>query len=150
MITDFGEWSLVKCGAWTQGPVLAQQLRLLEGFRDQLRYVDGRPDARTVHLATECAKLAFADREAWYGDTDVDLGMLLSWEYAEQRRALVGEEASAELRPGGPNPGDSRRARAYARRSGWNGQLGEPTVDAVRDGPGATPCTSTWSTPKAT
>jgi gamma-glutamyltranspeptidase / glutathione hydrolase len=131
VITDFGEWSLVKCGAWTQGPVLAQQLRLLEGFRDQLRYVDGRPDARTVHLATECAKLAFADREAWYGDTDVDLGMLLSWEYAEQRRALVGEEASAELRPGGPNP----RLPAVLERTlggqGGTGALGEPTVDAV-------------------
>ena len=30
--------------------------------------MDGRPTARTVHLATECAKLAFADREAFYGD----------------------------------------------------------------------------------
>ena len=59
-------WSLVKAGAWTQGPVLAQQLRLLEGC--DLSYVDGKPTAETVHLAVEAAKLAFADREAWYGD----------------------------------------------------------------------------------
>ncbi|WP_043536007.1 gamma-glutamyltransferase family protein [Saccharomonospora cyanea] len=131
VITDFGEWSLVKCGAWTQGPVLAQQLRLLEGFRDQLRYVDGRPDARTVHLATECAKLAFADREAHYGDTDVDLDTLLSWEYAESRRALIGDEASGELRPGGTNP---RLPAVLERTRGelaGTGAIGEPTVDAV-------------------
>ncbi|OQO90761.1 gamma-glutamyltransferase [Saccharomonospora piscinae] len=129
VVTDFGEWSLVKCGAWTQGPVLAQQLRLLEGFRDRLRYDNGRPDAETVHLAAECAKLAFADREAWYGDTDVDLATLLSWEYAQQRRALVGDEASGELRPGGPDP---RLPAVLARTQGeaaGTGAVGEPTVD---------------------
>jgi len=56
-----------------------------------------------VHLATECAKLAFADREAWYGDSsDVPLDDLLSAGYADERRALVGESASMELRPGSP------------------------------------------------
>jgi gamma-glutamyltranspeptidase/glutathione hydrolase len=58
-----------------------------------------------VHTVTECAKLAFADREAWYGDprqTSVPLEELLSAGYADQRRALVGPEASADLRPGAP------------------------------------------------
>jgi gamma-glutamyltranspeptidase len=49
-----------------------RQLRLLAGFADELAYVDGRPTAHTVHPAAECAKLAFADREAFYGD-DPDL-----------------------------------------------------------------------------
>ncbi|WP_460443855.1 gamma-glutamyltransferase family protein, partial [Amycolatopsis cihanbeyliensis] len=102
LITDLGGWGLVKCGAWTQGPVLAQQLLMLREFADDLAYVDGVPTARTVHLAAECAKLAFADREAWYGDAEVPVGALLSPEYAAQRAALVGARASAELRPGSP------------------------------------------------
>jgi Gamma-glutamyltransferase len=53
-----------------------------------------------VHVLTECAKLAFADRDACYGDADVPLDRLLSREYADERRALVGDEASGELRPG--------------------------------------------------
>jgi gamma-glutamyltranspeptidase/glutathione hydrolase len=100
---ELGEWTLAKCGPWSQGPVLAQQLLLLDGFADELGYVEGVPTARTVHLATECAKLAFADREAWYGDSpDVPLDDLLSRGYADQRRRLVGECASTELRPGSP------------------------------------------------
>ena len=71
----FGEFSVHTCGPWSQGPVLAQQLLLLGGFADELCYMENVPSARTVHLATECAKLAFADREAWYGDSsDVPLG----------------------------------------------------------------------------
>jgi gamma-glutamyltranspeptidase/glutathione hydrolase len=60
-----------------------------------------------VHTVVECAKLAFADREAWYGDpafTDVPLELLLSDGYADERRALVGDDANEDLRPGGPDP----------------------------------------------
>ena len=63
--------------------------------------------AELVHTVVECAKLAFADREAWYGDpdfTEVPLDLLLSKAYADERRALVGEQASADMRPGGPGP----------------------------------------------
>src|SRR5207237_8307066 len=59
-----------------------------------------------VHIVTECAKLAYADREAWYGDPDfVDVPMqtLLSSAYNDTRRRLVGERASLELRPGRPD-----------------------------------------------
>jgi gamma-glutamyltranspeptidase/glutathione hydrolase len=100
---ELDQWTVAKCGPWSQGPVLAQQLLLLRGFVDQLRYVDGVPTADTVHLATECAKLAFADREAWYGDSaEVPLNALLSPAYADERRTLVGKCASMELRPGSP------------------------------------------------
>jgi gamma-glutamyltranspeptidase/glutathione hydrolase len=95
-------WTVCKTGPWGQGPVLLQQLRLLDP-------VDlagmGLGSAAYVHIVAECAKLAFADREAWYGDPaafDVPLKELLDREYADARRALVGEEASLELRPGSP------------------------------------------------
>ncbi|MFD8492523.1 gamma-glutamyltransferase family protein [Amycolatopsis sp. NPDC059657] len=127
LITDVGDWGLVKLGAWTQGPALAQQVLLLDGFRDELSYVDGVPTARTVHLATECAKLAFADREAWYGDTEVPLDLLLSAEYTAARRALISDEASAELRPGngGRLPAIIEKLRGAQAGSG---ATGEPTV----------------------
>jgi gamma-glutamyltranspeptidase / glutathione hydrolase len=95
-------WTVCKTGPWGQGPVLLQQLRLLEE-------VDlagmGLGSTAYVHTVVECAKLAFADREAWYGDPaafDVPLDGLLDPAYADRRRALVGLEASLELRPGSP------------------------------------------------
>ena len=56
-----------------------------------------------MHTVVECAKLAFADREAYYGDPDfvqVPLNQLLSAAYNDERRKLVGQTASLELRPG--------------------------------------------------
>lgn len=97
-----GGWTVAKCGPWTQGMALLQQLQLLAGF--DLSYRDGLPTAQTVHLAVECAKLAFADREAWYGDDpDVPVAALLDPAYADARRALVADTASFELRPGSPD-----------------------------------------------
>jgi gamma-glutamyltranspeptidase / glutathione hydrolase len=95
-------WTVCKTGPWGQGPVFLQQLRLLEGF--DLAGL-GLGSAAYVHTVAECAKLAFADREAWYGDPagfDVPLDGLLDPAYADRRRALVTEEASLELRPGSP------------------------------------------------
>lgn len=90
-----------KCPPWSQGPVFLQQLLLLEGF-DLLAMGSGSADA--LHTWIECAKLAFADRDACYGDpdfTEVPLETLLSEEYARLRRPLVDpERASCELRPG--------------------------------------------------
>ncbi len=98
----FRGWTVAKCGPWSQGPVFLQQLRLLEATELDR---DGFLSADHVHLVVECAKLAFADREAWYGDPDfaaVPLAELVSAEYARQRRGLVGDRASMELRPGSP------------------------------------------------
>jgi gamma-glutamyltranspeptidase/glutathione hydrolase len=92
---DYRGLTVCKTAAWGQGPAGLQQLRLLEGFD-----VASFGEAELVHVLTEVAKLAFADRDANYGDADVPLDRLLSREYAEERRALIGEEASAELRPG--------------------------------------------------
>ncbi|HEY2355735.1 MAG TPA: gamma-glutamyltransferase family protein [Gaiellaceae bacterium] len=101
---DYHGYEVFKAGPWSQAPVFLQQLRLLEGF--DLAGI-GQNSAQYIHTITECAKLAFADREAWYGDpdfTDVPLDLLLSREYAEERRGLVTDESAGELRPGGSDP----------------------------------------------
>jgi gamma-glutamyltranspeptidase/glutathione hydrolase len=98
---DYRGNTVFKTGPWGQGPVFLQQLALLEGCDVATMEPGG---AEFVHTVVECAKLAFADREAWYGDpdfVDVPLDLLLSTEYAGERRTLVGDSASAELRPGG-------------------------------------------------
>jgi gamma-glutamyltranspeptidase/glutathione hydrolase len=91
-----------KCGTWTQGPVLLQALTLLEGY--DLKAM-GHNTADYVHTVVECMKLAFADREFYYGDpllAEVPMDRLLSKEYAAERRKLVDPaKASMELRPGG-------------------------------------------------
>ena len=100
---DVGGLTVCKTKPWGQGPVFLQQLALLDGF-DLAAMGPGTADY--MHTVTECGKLAFADREAWYGDpdfTDVPVKALLSGEYADARRQLVGPEASAELRPGAPD-----------------------------------------------
>jgi gamma-glutamyltranspeptidase/glutathione hydrolase len=87
--------TVCKTQAWGAGPVALQQLALLSGFE-----VSELSEAEFVHVVTECAKLAFADRDALYGDTSVPLHTLLSPEYNDARRALVGEDASADYVPG--------------------------------------------------
>jgi gamma-glutamyltranspeptidase/glutathione hydrolase len=90
-----------KCGPWSQGPVFLQQLRILEGY--DLAAM-GHNSAEYIHLLAEAAKLAFADRETYYGDPDfaaIPLDLLISGGYAETRRKLIDpRNASLELRPG--------------------------------------------------
>jgi gamma-glutamyltranspeptidase/glutathione hydrolase len=123
---DYEGLAVLKAGAWSQAPVFLQQLRLLEGFDLDAM---GHASAEYVHTVTECAKLAFADREAWYGDphfVDVPLGELLSPAYADARRQLVADEASAELRPGAPGGREPRLARPVGAVAVAPG-VGEPT-----------------------
>ena len=97
---DYHGYTVCKTGPWGQGPVFLQQLAMLQGF-DLESMGHNSPDF--VHTVVECAKLAFADREAWYGDpafVDVPLTGLLDAGYAAQRRALVEASASHALRPG--------------------------------------------------
>jgi gamma-glutamyltranspeptidase / glutathione hydrolase len=92
---DYRGLTVCKTAAWGQGPSALQQLALLEGYD-----VASLSEAELVHVVTEAAKLAFADRDANYGDTDVPLDVLLSPEYTAERRKLIGDEASDGLRPG--------------------------------------------------
>jgi gamma-glutamyltranspeptidase / glutathione hydrolase len=114
---DYRGLTVCKTGAWGQGPAGLQQLRLLEGFD-----VASLSEAELVHVTTECAKLAFADRDANYGDSaDVPLELLLSRAYADERRALIGDDASGELRPG------LGRLPTFRREATQSLGAGEPT-----------------------
>ncbi len=100
---DYRGLEVFKCPPWSQGPVFLQQLRILEGA--DLRAM-GHNSADYIHFVTEAAKLAFADREAWYADPDfvaVPIDALLSPRYAAMRRELIDpQRASIEHRPGDP------------------------------------------------
>jgi len=100
---DWRGLSVHKCGPWTQGPVLCQALRLLEGY--DLRAL-GHLSPEHVHLVTEAMKLAYADRDLYYADPEfagVPLGRLLTDDYTLMRRALIDDaRASLERRPGDP------------------------------------------------
>lgn len=127
---DYAGHTVLKCGPWSQGPVFLQQLVLLAGFDIGAMDPCG---GEFVHTVVECAKLAYADREAWYGDpnfTNVPLGTLLSAGYNADRRALVGDRAAMDLRPGavdGQTPWVDRDAARRAADVPAAG-AGEPTV----------------------
>ncbi|MGH2452781.1 MAG: gamma-glutamyltransferase family protein [bacterium] len=142
-----------KCGPWSQGPVFLQQLALLEGF-DLASLGAGTADH--LHLVIEASKLAFADRERYYGDPEfvtVPLRGLLSKAYAEERRALIDPaRASPELRPGNPYPYEESAAEPertpLRARAGDGGTTGTRAVDAEGNMFSATPSGGWfWSSP---
>ena len=131
---DYCRYTVCKTGPWGQGPVMLQQLALLKGFG-----LDGLDPAgpELIHLQVECAKLAYADRESFYGDPDfvpVPMATLLSDAYNAARRKLVGPTASLDLRPGSiegfgavvkfPDRAPAAAGAAAAAAAG----AGEPTV----------------------
>jgi gamma-glutamyltranspeptidase/glutathione hydrolase len=131
---DYCRYTVCKTGPWGQGPVMLQQLALLKGFG-----LDGLDPAgpELIHLQVECAKLAYADRESFYGDPDfvpVPMATLLSDAYNAARRKLVGPTASLELRPGSiegfgavvkfPDRAPAAAGASAAAAAG----VGEPTV----------------------
>ncbi|WP_211267437.1 gamma-glutamyltransferase family protein [Nonomuraea candida] len=139
---DYRGHTVCKTGPWGQGPAFLQQLALLDGFDlDGMEFLG----ADYLHTVTEAAKLAFADREAWYGDTDVPMADLLSPAYNAERRRLIGDRASLELRPGAPggreprlpafpDPGTASDAPGLSGVRRPQG-VGEPTVGRELAGP---------------
>lgn len=105
LTVNYRGYDVYKCDTWCQGAVLLQHLNLLEGY--DLTFL-GHNTTEYLHTYIECGKLAFADREHYYADpdfADVPLDMLLSKDYAKERRALVEpDKASLELRPGRAPP----------------------------------------------
>lgn len=135
--------TVCKTGPWGQGPVFLQQLALLRDIDLVAMDPLGAP---FVHTVVEAAKLAFADREAWYGDpafVDVPMAALLSDGYNAERRRLIGETASLELRPGSP---DGRAPRLVQRAPSGRDEValslaaggGEPTVSKAGETRGDT------------
>jgi gamma-glutamyltranspeptidase/glutathione hydrolase len=128
---DYGRYTVCKAGVWSQGPVMLQQLALLKGFHLDGLDVAG-PDF--IHMVVECSKLAYADREKFYGDpkfSEIPVKTLLSDAYNDERRKLVGARASHDLQPGAVEGFGAvvklRRAEGAHEAVGAMG-AGEPTV----------------------
>jgi gamma-glutamyltranspeptidase/glutathione hydrolase len=128
---DYGRYTVQKCGVWSQGPVMLQQLALLKGFQ-----LDGLDPTgpEFIHLQIECAKLAYADREKFYGDpkfNEIPIQTLLSDAYNDARRKLISDKASLDFIPGSVEGFGSvvklRRAEGHREAVGAMG-AGEPTV----------------------
>ncbi|MDJ0391389.1 gamma-glutamyltransferase family protein [Roseomonas sp. E05] len=126
--------TVLKCGAWSQGPAMLQTLAILQGF--DLAAMDPL-GADFVHHVVEAMKLGFADREAYYGDPgfmDVPMETLLSEAYNAERRKLLGSDASLELRPGaipGHRAWVDHAAAGRAQQLSEVAGVGEPTVSRL-------------------
>jgi len=131
---DYGRYTVLKAGPWTQGLVTLQQLALCKRFG-----FDGLDPAGPdfIHFQVEAAKLAFADRDTFYGDpkfVDVPIDVLLSDAYNDARAKLITNEASHEIRPGsieGFGKTMGLRLAAGGRAAVTNSGAGEPTVGDI-------------------
>ncbi len=128
---DYHNYSVCKTGPWGQGPVFLQQLALLKGV-DFTGLDELSPEF--VHTVVEGTKLAFADREAFYGDpnfVDVPIAHLLSDQYNDARRKLITDQASMEVRPGiidGYGGPVNVRPKGQSAEGKSEFDIGEPTV----------------------
>ncbi|WP_299596361.1 gamma-glutamyltransferase family protein [uncultured Tateyamaria sp.] len=139
---DYHGWTVYKTHAWSQGPVLLQALAILKGV--DLGAMDPN-GAEFVHTVIEAMKLAYADREAYYGDPDfseIPMDVLLSEAYNAERRELIGADASLAQRPGRV-PGFEAQADAYIERAQRDFKVGsvasqEPTMSHLTEKRGDT------------
>lgn len=140
--TTFHGYDVFKAGPWDQGPVLLQTFNILAGI-DLAAMGPGSADS--IHAVHEATKLAYDDRNAFYGDPDfvkVPLKGLLSSDYAAARRSLIGPQAFLEHRPGDPFAFDPEvkappvRYTPHSQGEAPRAEKGDTTcVDAVdRDG----------------
>jgi gamma-glutamyltranspeptidase/glutathione hydrolase len=97
--TTYRGYRVYKTGFWSQGPAMLETLNLLEGFDNPLAL----NSAAYIHRVAEALKLAYADRDTYYGDpkfNHIPGDVLLSKEYAAERRKLITDRASQEFLPG--------------------------------------------------
>lgn len=131
--TSFRGWRVFKAGAWSQGPAMLHTLRLLDDADDD-RLDPASPEG--AHRLLEAQKLAYADRDAWFGDgwaadtgEAFDVETLLADAYVAARRELIGPDASADLRPGSPDGREPVIPPLRTEGRAAEGSTGEPTVD---------------------
>ena len=121
---QYREFTVNKCNTWTQGPVLLQSLRLLENF-DLKSMGLFSPDY--IHVTVEAMKLAYADRDKYYGDpafVNVPIKQLLSDEYTKIRYPLIDMTHASQL----IRPGDPFKMKAYSGPGQyWPGERGTTT-----------------------
>jgi gamma-glutamyltranspeptidase/glutathione hydrolase len=131
--TSFAGREILGQSAWTQGPVLMQALGMLATF--DLRAL-GHNSARYIHVVSEALKLAFADRERYYGDREdalAGIADLLAPAYLKERAALIRPDRAASEAPaaGDPYHGGARRgagAHAGVRTSGVSSAAADGTT----------------------
>ena len=127
----YKNYEVFKTDVWGQGPCFLQQLAILDNF-DLSKFSENSPEF--VHIITEATKLAFADREAFYGDpnfVNVPIDQLLSRKYNIERAKLINEKASLEVRPGeikGFGGPVIVRKKGETEESNSKYDIGEPTV----------------------
>ena len=100
--TTFHGYHVYKPGFWSQGPAMLEALNILDGYEDRPQITS----TEYIHRGVEALKLAYADRDTYYGDpkySKVPTEILLSKDYAAKRRAMIGPKASLDFRPGAIN-----------------------------------------------
>jgi len=98
--TTFHGYTVYKPGFWSQGPAMIEAMNILDPI-DLAGMGMNSPDY--IHTIAEALKLAYADRDTYYGDpkfSKIPEARLLSKEYGAERRKLIGPNASQEFRPG--------------------------------------------------
>jgi gamma-glutamyltranspeptidase/glutathione hydrolase len=144
----YRNFTILKCGLWTQGPALLEALQMLSGF-ELSKFQAGSADA--IHLQAEALKLAFADRDEYFADPNFErpttVKALLDPEYAAARRGLISlNSASLQRIPGDPNRKIARKGSAPV-AAGNGGPALDTTTCLTADSAGnmvaATP--SGWS-----
>jgi gamma-glutamyltranspeptidase/glutathione hydrolase len=112
-------YRVYKPGFWSQGPTMIEALNILEGFDMRSAPINS---AEYIHRITEALKLAFADRDTYYGDpkfSNIPSQVLLSKDYADKRRELITSRASMDFIPGkingktGRHPAESQTALVH-------------------------------------
>jgi gamma-glutamyltranspeptidase/glutathione hydrolase len=137
--TTFQGYTVYKPGFWSQGPSMIEALNILDGFDLAGMKLNSAP---YIHTLAEALKLAYADRDTYYGDprfNRIPAERLLSKEYGAARAKLIGHDASLEFRPGDvePNPPKHPSLSAIARHKIDDALLAKDTtcVDAIdKDG----------------
>jgi len=136
--TTYRGYTINKPGFWTQGPVMIEALNILEGF--DLKSM-GHNSPQYLHTVIEAVKLAFADRDRYYGDpkfSKIPEETLLSKSYAAERRKLIDpQHASMESRPG--NLGASAPATGSNGPSRGNDTTCVDVIDKWGNGVSVTP-----------
>jgi len=137
--TSFGAYEVAVCGFWCQGPALLQALNILDGI--DLAAL-GHNSPKYLHTIVESIKLAFADRDAYYGDPNfvkIPAERLLSKAYGELRRAQIRDKAWQEM----PPPGDAELRRTVLPLAGGSTDALDTSyvsvIDADGNGFSATP-----------
>lgn len=101
--TTYRGYNVYKPGFWSQGPAMIEALNILEGYD---MHSMAHNSAEYIHRTDEALKLAYADRDTYYGDpkfSHIPADVLLSKSYAAERRKLITEKASQDFLPGAIN-----------------------------------------------